>query len=221
MNTLIVGMGEIGKSLEGVLGDHYVVMTKDKKDVFDGNIVDEVGVMHICFGYSPNFLKEVRRLQKWIKPKFTVVHSTVPVGTCRKVNAIHSPVIGQHPFLEVGIKTFEKMLGGESASLVADYFRRAGLKVVLFDKPETTEAAKLYLTEYYRACIEFAKRVKAYCKENDLNFSEVYRIPNNIYNQGYKKLGFEEFMRPVLQPIMTEIGGHCVMPNSKLIKMSE
>lgn len=109
------------------------------------------------------------------------------------------------------------MIGGKDASLVADYFRRAGLKVVLFDEQETTEAAKLFLTEYYKVCIEFTKRVKTYCDENNLNFSEVYTIPNAIYNEGYKALGFSEFVRPILQPIMTPIGGHCVAQNSELI----
>ena len=113
------------------------------------------------------------------------------------------------------------MLGGKQASEVADYFRRAGMKVVLFDKSETTEAAKLFLTEYYRECINFAKRVKTYSKKNDLSFHEIYTIPNTIYNQGYKELGFEEFIRPILQPIMTPTGGHCVEPNKELISLSE
>ena len=221
MNTLIVGMGEIGEALEKVLGSHYMVMTKDVSPTFSGDIVEEVQILHICFGYSENFIQEVKELQKTEKPKYTIIHSTVPVGTSQQLNAIHSPVIGQHPFIEEGLKTFPKMLGGKQASEVADYFRRAGMKVVLFDKSETTEAAKLFLTEYYRECINFAKRVKTYSKKNDLSFHEIYTIPNTIYNQGYKELGFEEFIRPILQPIMTPTGGHCVEPNKELISLSE
>lgn len=221
MKTIIIGFGEIGQALFEVLAQYKPDVFSPHQEVFGRYANGRYEVMHICFGYSKNFIAQVKKYQKKWKPKYTVIHSTVPVGTCRKLKAIHSPVIGQHPFLEQGIRTFEKMLGGANAIFVADYFRRAGLKVVLFDDSNTTEAAKLYLTEYYRECIEFAKRVKMYCDLQGLNFSEVYRIPNEIYNKGYQKLGFEEFVRPILQPIMTEVGGHCVMPNSKLIKMSE
>ena len=91
------------------------------------------------------------------------------------------------------------------------------MKVVLYDKPETTEALKLFDTEYYRHCVEFAKEVKTFCDKHDLSFSEVYTIPNISYNEGYTKLGHPEFTRPVLQPIMKEIGGHCLLPNQKLL----
>ncbi len=95
------------------------------------------------------------------------------------------------------------------------------MKVILFDKAETTEALKLFDTEYYRTCIEFAHRVNRFCEKHGLIFSEVYTIPNITYNEGYTELGHPEYVRPVLQPIMTEIGGHCLLPNQKLIKNDE
>lgn len=215
MKTLICGGGEIGTALGKVLSD-YSPSFQEK------NLLpitsDKIEIMHICFGFSDEFISEVKKYQDWYKPRYTIIHSTVPRGISRQCGAIHSPVIGQHPFLEEGLRTFPKMLGGEQASEVADYFRRAGMKVVLFDKSETTEVAKLFLTEYYRHCIEFTQRVKRYCDQHELNFSEVYRIPNNLYNQGYLKLGFPEFVHPILEPIMTEkLGGHCLESNSKII----
>jgi UDP-N-acetyl-D-mannosaminuronate dehydrogenase len=197
------------------------VMTKDIDPVLNGDPIGEVDIMHICFQYSDIFLSDVEGLQKEYKPKYTVIHSTVPVGTSRKLNAIHSPIRGVHPNLEEGIRTFPKFLGGEQASEVADYFRRLGMKVILFDKQETTEALKLFDTEYYKVNIEFAQRVKRFCDKHNLNFSEVYTIPNQTYNEGYTKLGMPEVVRPVLQPIMKEIGGHCLLPNSKMLKEDE
>lgn len=211
---LIIGVGEVGEALRNVLYNYYFVDTKDKEDL----ISKKIDIIHICYRYNKNFIKSVKEYQKIYKPKYTIIHSSVPVGTSRKCNAIHSPIIGQHPFLEEGIKTFPKMIGGEKASEVADCFRKAGLKVILFDKQETTESAKLFLTEYYRICIEFTKQVKRYCDKYNLNFHEVYTIPNQIYNYGYEKLGHKEFIHSILQPIMTKIGGHCVMNNKKLIK---
>lgn len=219
MKTLIIGMGEVGEALRKVLGD-YVPQFLDKKftlrevhGVFD--------IIHICFPYSKNFVEQVKSYQKKYKPKYTVIHSTVPVGTSTLVGAVHSPIRGIHPHLESGIRTFPKCLGGRHASGVADYFRRAGLRVVLFDKSETTEAMKLFDTQYYLECIRFAHRVKKYCDKHGLNFHEVYTIPNQDYNAGYSALGHPEFVRPVLQPIMTPVGGHCLMPNEVLLAKSE
>jgi len=73
-------------------------------------------------------------------------------------------------------------------------------------------------TEYYRACIEFAQRVKNLCKMHDVPFADVYTLANLTYNEGYTKLGHPEFVRPVLEPIMKEIGGHCVLPNKKILE---
>jgi hypothetical protein len=213
MKTLIVGLGEVGCALAEVLACYSPEMIDKDDSVF----ADPFDVMHICFGYSEGFYGAVREYQKTYKPKYTVIHSTVPVGTSRTLGAIHSPVIGQHPNLTEGIRTFRKMLGGKEASAVADYFRRAGIKVCLHDAQETTEAAKLFLTESYRVNIEFAKRVKAYCDEHELNFHEVYTLAALNYNAGYAALGFPEFARPVLQPIDGAIGGHCVVPNKSLI----
>jgi hypothetical protein len=218
---LIVGMGEVGAALDRVLDDHYAIQAVDERGAQFKGFTGSPDVMHICFPHSDKFISYVKEYQKKYKPTYTVIHSTVPVGTSRECGAIHSPIRGVHPNLEGGIRTFVKFIGGKQASAVADYFRRAGLKVMLFDDPETTEAMKLFDTEYYRHVIEFCQRVKRYCNEKGLNFHEVYTLANQTYNEGYTQLGHPEFVRPVLQPIMKEIGGHCLLPNAKLIKQSE
>lgn len=221
MKSIIIGYGEVGQGLYSVLTDNYFdIDTLDAEDE-QKDLKEEYDIIHICFGFSDQFIEAVKTYQQRFKPKYTIIHSTVPVGTSRQIGAVHSPIRGIHPNLEGGIRTFPKFLGGEQSSEVADYFRRAGMKVILFDKSETTEALKLFDTEYYRTCIEFAQRVKLFCDKNNLNFSEVYTIPNQTYNEGYTKLGMPEVVRPVLQPIMKVIGGHCLVPNSKLIKLSE
>lgn len=220
MDSLIIGSGEIGKALYNILITHYPTFIRDIVDIaLPGNFKTEI--LHLCYPYSGSFISDTQAYIKQYKPKYTIIHSTVPLGTSRICNALHSPIRGLHPHLVDGIKTFVKYIGGEQASEVADYFRRAGLKVCLFDKQETTEALKLFDTEYYKTCIKFAQRVKKYCDDCELNFSEIYRLPNITYNEGYTKLKHPEFIRPVLEPIMKPIGGHCVEPNSKLLKLSE
>lgn len=217
MRSLIVGLGEVGSALNELLSCHYEVDVVDKSFQSYSALNDGYDIMHICFPYSDKFIENVKEYQDKYKPKYTVIHSTVPVGTSSAVSSVHSPIRGIHPHLREGIETFVKFLGGPQASEVADYFRRAGMRVCLYNKSETTEALKLFDTEYYRACLEFVQRVKRYCDKHNLSFHEVYTIPNETYNSGYTELGHSEYVRPVLQPIMTEIGGHCVLPNKKLI----
>lgn len=217
MKTIIVGMGEVGYSLATVLAPYYDQETYDFGGV-EPKLGETFEIMHICFPYSEKFEDYVKAYQERFEPKYTVVHSTTPVGTCARLGVIHSPIRGIHPHLTEGIKTFVKFIGGPQASEVADYFRRAGLKVCLYDKSETTEAAKLFDTEYYRTCIEFAQRVKKFADSHGLSYHEVYTIFNQTYNEGYTYLNHPEFVRPVLQPIMGPIGGHCVLPNKQLIE---
>jgi UDP-N-acetyl-D-mannosaminuronate dehydrogenase len=216
MKTLIVGMGEIGTALYDVLVKYYLIETIDDKT--DENKTENVDIMHIAFPYSNKFEEEVSKYQQIYNPQYTVIHSTVPVGVSRKLNAIHSPVRGKHPYLRKSLLTFEKMIGGENADEVADYFRRVGMRVLLFRKQESTELAKLLDTLYYGVCIEYAKEVEKLCEKYNVPFSEVYVLANKTYNEGYTKMNNPEYVRPVLQPLQKRIGGHCVVENTHLLK---
>ena len=211
--TLIIGAGEVGESLARVLNPYYDVSLMDR---YHAALTTGPEVMHICFGYSEGFVQSVKGYQDQYHPKYTVIHSTVPPGTSRKCDAVHSPIIGMHPFLDEGIKTFTKLLGGSQASEVAQFFRRAGIKVYLFDKQETTELYKILDTTYYGLCVEYTKEIKRLAEQHGIPF-EAWTIYNDNYNKGYQKLGYPEFTRPNLVPIMTAIKGHCVVPNTYFI----
>ena len=214
MKSVIIGAGEIGTALMGVLEDYHPVL----HDPAIGLIArGEFDIMHVCFPFSPAFVQVVGDYQKQFQPKYTVIHSTVPPGTSRELQAIHSPVIGLHPHLEESLTTFVKYLAGEQASEVADYFRRAGMRVYLFDKPETTELLKILDTTFYGLCIEFTKDVKRLAVEHGIPF-EAWTLYTDNYNKGYQVLGYPEYTRPNLTPIMKRIGGHCVLPNTTLLK---
>ena len=215
--SVIIGKGEIGTALGNVLKDYNPLFLDFNIDLIvqTGEFVAknlEVDIMHIAFTYSDKFVESVKNYQKIFKPKHTVIHSTVPVGVSRQCDALHSPIIGIHPNLESGIRTFIKFIGGENASEVADYFRRAGLKVYIVDKSEATELMKIADTTYYGLCVEYTKEIKRLCDKYQVPF-EFWTIYNDNYNKGYEKLGHSEFVRPNLVPIMKKIGGHCVLPN--------
>jgi len=213
MTSLIIGVGEIGTALYNILSKVY------KVDAIDEGEWEDItyDIIHICFPYSKRFEREVKKYQKKYKPKYTVIHSTVPVGTSRKLNAIHSPIIGIHPYLEESIKTFTKYLGGQQASKVANYFRKAGIKIYLVDKSETSELMKILSTTFYGVCIEYTKEVKRLCDKYKVPF-EIWTIWTQSYNEGYSKLGYSEYTRPNLVPIMEKIGSHCILPNCDLLK---
>lgn len=219
MNTLIVGGGQIGTALQLVLETQYPTTVIDKFKFSFTEPDKFYDIMHVCFPYGDDFEDEVRRYQLQYKPKYTVIHSTVPPGTSKKLGAIFSPVTGIHPHLKQSLKTFVKHLAGEKASEVADYFRRVGMKVYLFDKAETAELIKVLDTTFYGLCVEFTKEVKRLTKEYDVPF-EAWTIATDHYNEGYLKLGHPEYTRPNLVPIMQPIGGHCVLPNYNLLPSS-
>jgi len=216
MKTLIIGAGEIGNSLFGVLSPHYNCEIVDE-DNWLNVLGEEFEIIHICFPYSNKFVEYVKEYQKMYKPKYTVIHSTVPIGTSRKCNAIHSPVEGLHPFLKESILTFTKFLSGEEAGQVADYFRRANVKVYLVDKQESTELMKIMSTTFYGMQIEFTKEMKILCEDYEVPF-ELFTLWNMNYNESYEKLGHPEYKKPLLTPILTPIKGHCVMQNTELLE---
>jgi len=209
-SSLILGKGEIGKALFSVLKDaNYEVEILDRgmrlKRTFD--------IIHICFPFSRNFIREVRRYQRLYQPSYTIIHSTVPVGTSRKLKAIHSPVRGRHPFLVEGLKSYLKFLSGSQASEVADYFRRAGFRIYLTDKTETTELMKILENFIYALGIEFIKEVKRIFTSLNLPF-EAFTLWNQDGNRTLKDLKVEEFVKINLVPIKTSQGGHCTQENT-------
>ncbi|MCL5004509.1 MAG: hypothetical protein M1170_01015 [Patescibacteria group bacterium] len=212
---LVIGAGEVGKSLFNVLRPHYNIFLCDKNDGPDGKF----DILHICYPNMKDFVKITKIYIKKYLPKLVIIHSTVPVGTIKKISsiAVHSPIRGIHPNLENGIKTFIKYFGGKKAKQAAKIFSDIGVKIQCFAKSETTELLKILDTTYYGWNIVFAKEVKRICDKLKLNFDEVYTIANSDYNNGYKKLGKSNVVRPVLKVMPGKIGGHCVIQNCDLL----
>jgi len=227
VKMLVIGMGEIGKSIFRILSKYYDTYSYDQSDsIFEGRegLTD---VIHICFGHKEN---EIEEFKKWVRnyqkrflkeDGLTIIHSTVAIGVCNDLDVVHSPIIGQHPYLYQYIKKATKIFAGKRAYEAAEYFRRIGMKVLIYENAKESEAAKLLLTENYRVNIEFCQRVKRLCDKYNLNFHNVYTLPAGIYNNIYKQMDHEEYIRPILHPIPGPFGGHCIAPNQKLISLSE
>lgn len=210
-------MGEIGSSLFNVLSKEYLVDTYDVKSGLGVVHCDNLDILHICFPYSDRFVEAVKFYQKTYNSRYTIIHSTVPPEVYDELEAISSPCLGIHPHLEKSMTIFTKFLAGKGASNVADYFRRAGMKVYVLDNPKSTALMKILDTTYYAMCVEYTKDVKRQCDKFGVPF-ELWTLWTSNYNDGYKKLGYEEYIRPNLTAIMKEQGGHCTIPNLKLLQ---
>ena len=203
MKNLVIGEGQIGTAVKAVLECESHDINQIDKQKFD--------VIHICIPYSDSFIDIVRTYQERYEPTHTVIHSTVPVGTSRKLKAIHSPVTGMHPNLESSIRTFKKFFAGEGAEEMAQEFPNS--KVL--SKPENTEAGKLWMLAIYGLNIMIEKEIHKYCVDNDLDFNEVYSETIEMYNKGYEDMGVKDSKVYKLKHQEGKIGGHCIVQNMK------
>lgn len=211
MVHLIVGYGEVGKALHEVL-DEALYVDPILGCTWDGSFVD---VVHISIPYSDKFNEIVEDYKTF--GNLVIVHSSVPVETCDSLGVVHSPIRGVHPYLAEGIRTFVKYFGGERATEAALIFAKLGLNVKIFDKARTTEALKLWDTTQYGRLIMMEKEIHQWCLDHNIDFDSIYTEANRDYNEGYTKLGMQHVVRPYLKHMEGPIGGHCVMPNTKLL----
>jgi len=232
MKVGILGLGEVGQAIKEVYLNSetydYDIRVNDKKMGDDFAI--DMEYLHICIPYSENFIDEVVANSKRCQSAKVIIHSTVPVGTTKKINerlagdyAVHSPIRGVHPKLYEGVKTFVKYIGYDNLNVgikVQNHFMDdLGLEVATIENSMTTELGKLLSTTYYGMAIAFHNYANNLCKENGLDFGKVMTHFNGSYNLGYKKLGMENVIRPVLYaPENGKIGGHCIIPNAKILR---
>ena len=220
----MLGNGEIGKSMSRICneaGCRVLVREIDFDEIKD----QKIDYLHVNIPESrpARFIEVVVNTIKELKPKLTVINSTVTVGVTRKIfditklPIVHSPVIGIHPHLYKSIKHYFKKIVGpvneEALDLVKSHFRDLGLKIEVYDTSEDSEAAKLLDLVYYAWNIIFCKWVKEVCDQMNLNFDQVYTRHNDIYNKGYAKLR-PNVVRPILIPYKGPIGGHCTIPDT-------
>lgn len=210
MENIVIGLGEVGTAIASILECEGIDVNQEADN-------KSYKTIHICFPYSENFVEYVKQYQEKYSPEYTIIHSSVPVGTSIQCNAVHSPVRGIHPFLEKGIRTFVKYFGGSDAYECAEVFKNKGIDVFITPSSNDTEALKLWDTTQYGLNILIEKEIHKFCKENQLDFDLIYTQANITYNKGYNELGYPQFTKYVLEHREGEIGGHCVIPNSKLI----
>lgn len=217
-----MGYGEVGQAIAKFYRNLKI------KDLKRNDGLEGVDILHICIPWGNNFIKIAKAEIKRIKPELTIIHSTVPLRTTEKLSfsvkklsfVVHSPIRGVHPNLFKGIKTFVKYIGADNkkaGKMAQRHFKALGIKTKVFYPSAVTEAIKLWDTTQYGWMILLNKEIKKWCDKKGLNFDAIYADANKSYNKGYSKLGRAEVLRPFLRYMPGPIGGHCIIPNCKIL----
>lgn len=95
-NVGVIGVGEVGNAIAEILSAKFAVY---KKDISFNEIENnKIAFLHICFPFNENFVSLVVKEINLYKPKLTIIHSTIAVGTIRKIfkktklPIVHSPI---------------------------------------------------------------------------------------------------------------------------------
>lgn len=208
----VIGLGEVGMALKEIF-------KADGEDPHKKEFAEQkhYDFLHIAIPYSDYFVKIVKDYQKKYTPKYTIIHSSVPIGTSQECNANHSPIRGVHPNLKDGILTFKKFIGGADCFEIAKEFKHFRIETMCVRDSKQTEALKLIDTTQYGIQILINKQIYQWCKKNGLDYNLVYTLANETYNDGYMKLLRPEVVRPYLKYMEGKIGGHCVVENATLL----
>jgi len=210
--VVIVGLGEVGKPLFDIIKTQHEVFGVDIDLAAPLNRCD---VMHVCFPFrSQAFVGQVVEYIGRYQPALTVINSTVPPGTSRRIAGesgmpvVNSPVRGKHARMREEMLHYTKFIGAldpEAGARAAQHFESAGIKTKVLGSPEATEIAKLTETTYFGVMIAWAQEVERYCKELGVDYGEVVSFYEEI-----------KFFPPV-KYFPGVIGGHCVMPNIDIL----
>jgi UDP-glucose/GDP-mannose dehydrogenase family protein len=211
--TLVVGLGEVGGALAAVLERAAPVL---RHDIERRDFAEPIGVMHLClpFGSGERFEEIALSYIERFKPELTIINCTVTPGTTRTIErcsgrpVAFSPVRGKHVRMVDDLLRYKKFIAAvdpATAVRAQEHFRQAGMRTQLVAQPETLELAKLAETTYFGLIIAFAQELNRYAAaaradydEAASFFDEVDYLPRTRYFPGV-------------------IGGHCVIPNLRLM----
>ena len=228
--SLVVGTGEIGSALYEILEEKYGKKVL-KYDIKDGeDIPVGLDLLHICIPWSTSFEKIVLDYIKIVVPKFTIIHSSVPVGTTERIglkgkcDMFHSPVRGKHPNMKEGLRVYRKYISFDGglfyeAQELGGYFYDAGIECKTVPDTKVTELAKLLALSRYGVYIAFAKEQERICAQFDVPYHSAVVDFEKTRTEGLFELGGEnhKLIQPLLYPFADFVGGHCTVEDMELL----
>jgi UDP-N-acetyl-D-mannosaminuronate dehydrogenase len=227
--VLVIGLGEVGIPLLELLQEsklfHVYGLDIDKakmRKLGQTRPPDRVDVMHVCIPCSSRekLVKITTDYAKQFSPKLIIIESTVPPGTtmdmyekCKPCLVTHSPIRGVHKsreHMKWELKRWTKYVGGtspEAAKAAQEHFQKLGMKTKVLKSSLETELAKLFETSYRAWMIACFQEMHRMSKHFSADFDEIADFIEDTHRV--------RLDRPVMFP--GEIGGHCLIPNTKLL----
>jgi len=224
---LVVGLGEIGLPIYKLFSKSSItggfdIQPKLIPFMNRKNQLLPVRFIHICIPYGKNFLSQVVKINKDYEPEGMIIHSTIEPSTTKKIQKklkipiIYSATRGVHVRMLTDMKRYTKFFAIENdaprkkwaCTEYAKLLKKSGLKHKQMSSPKTLELGKILCdTSYYGWLINFAQITKIISDREKVDYDEMWSFADEIH----KFLG----NRPKMFPGF--IGGHCVIPNLKLI----
>jgi len=215
---LVVGVGEVGSPLYKIVKEVYP--EAEWLDVEPKKIEKKISIMHICFRYSTSFVADAVNYIKQFQPELTLIESTVLPFTTHKIYQktqepiCHSPIRGRTADgFSWGFFTYTKFIGPvseEFGRMADEYYKSLGFKTRLCKSSLETEFMKILNTTYYGLMIAWFQEVDRICNKFNLNKEDVIEFMRSTEKESGGK-----HPRPIFYP--DYIGGHCVVPNAKLL----
>jgi len=226
MSDIVLGMGEVGETLFGLLEERNFdcigidIEPSKCKNYSENNSIENPEYLHVCL---PGELSEFIEITlSWIPKlkdlKAIIVHSTVRPGTTKNIQeksvvpVLFSPVRGVHRRFLEDIKKYTKFIASDESQINPEIkldLEKRFQKIDWMSTTKTGELAKILVdTSYYGWLINYAQITKMICEKEGIDFDEMWKFADEIH----ENLG----NRPKMYPGI--IGGHCVIPNLTLIE---
>ena len=238
MVDILIGHGEVGSALYGVLSERRRIAIHDPAKGYDAPLPGENTIewMHVAIPYTNSFIEDVLVYRNRFFPRFIVIHSTVPVGTTRKLceqmgphgngefgslYVYYSPIRGLHPHLARYIREFTIYYATEwigNADLAfSGYFAQAGIQVRRAPSTDILELMKLWETCEYGARIVLWQEIERQLLRLDKNnFEDSLTAMKTWLFEKRKVYDGDRGLAPIMYGGI--IGGHCVTQNWNLLK---
>jgi len=215
VNSIVIGLGEVGSSLKAVISEHYETAGVDFNSAHPGSCE----YLNICIPYDNDFVNTVNAYVEEFKPALTIVHSTVPVGTTKKIKgqAVHSPVRGKHPNIQDGLRCYVKFIGynTQDAKILAENYAGKVFDCCYIENTDFTEFMKIQSLAKYCAYLGIADEIAGLCNAIGMDY-DLTKLWDKTQNEQVHKF-YQDMELPLLDPPNNKIGGHCVLPVTKIL----
>lgn len=185
---------------------------------------DNVDALIIAIRYRDDFVQTAKDYVARYWPKLIINCSTVPPGTTERISelAVHSTTRGLHPNLKQGLLSITKHIGGPRTQAIeaATLFESVGIKCEVHNTAKTTELAHILNNVAYGISLMAADEFQRICRHYGVDYYQAVMKYTETNNEGYRRLGNDSKVRPILTPPNGHIGGHCVVQSAALLAES-